>query len=81
MRNNFYINCSDIKDDEWRLLDSLPKHLLYRTPPVLFKRKYIGISAEGELIDKPVIPKNHIRIYNLPEFIEKFNEFRFFLLL
>lgn len=79
MRNNFYILRSDIKDDEWHLLDPLPKHRLCSVMPT--NCRYITISSEGELIDRLTIPSYSDRINNLPEFIEKFNEFRLFLLL
>ena len=43
--------------------------------------KYFTISSEGTLQVRQIISPNSTRIYNLPEFIEKFNEFRLFLLL
>lgn len=79
MTNNFYIHRSDIKDDEWYLLDSLPKHYLYSVTGNFYK--YLTITGEGKLLDTYNVSLQSTRIYNLPEFIEKFNEFRLFLLL
>ena len=77
--NNYHIYCFDIQDDEWRLLDSLPKSSSCNLMPA-FGKNFI-ITPKGTLQDSQIISANSIRIYNLPEFIEKFNEFRLFLLL
>lgn len=79
MRNNFYIRRSDIKDDEWYLLDPLPKHRLCSVMPT--HCRYITLSDKGYLLDRLTVPIYSDRIYTLPEFIEKFNEYRLFLLL
>lgn len=79
MRNNFYIRRSYIKDDEWHLLDPLPKHPLCSVMPT--HCRYITITSNGKLIDRVTVPVYSDRIYNLPEFIEKFNEYSLFLLL
>ena len=79
MNNTYYIRRSDIKDDEWYLLDPLPKHHFCSVMPT--NCRYITITSNGKLIDRLTVPAYSDRIYNLPEFIEKFNEFRLFLLL
>ena len=77
--NNYHIYCFDIWDDEWHLLDTIPKSPSCDLMPAF--GKYITITPKGTLQDSQIISPDSIRIYNLPEFIEKFNEFRFFLLL
>ncbi len=77
--NNYHIYCLDIKDDEWYLLDPLPKSPSCDLLPAF--GKYFTITDEGTLLDRYVISPESTRIHNLPEFIEKFNEFRLFLLL
>lgn len=42
---------------------------------------YVVIAANGTLLDTINPPLKSICIDNLPEFIDKFNEFRLFLLL
>ena len=79
MINKFYIHRSDIKDDEWNLLDPLPKHRSWTRMPLYCS--YIIIANDGSLLDAINLPSEYNRIDNLPEFIEKFNEFRLFLLL
>ena len=79
MNNTYYIHRSDIKDDEWYLLDSLPKHKTWIKMPLYCS--YVVIAANGTLLDTINAPSESICINNLPEFIEKFNEFRLFLLL
>lgn len=79
MNNTYYIRRSDIKDDEWHLLDPLPKHELYKLLPGFYS--YLTITGKGKLLDTNNVSLQSTRIYNLPEFIEKFNEFRLFLLL
>lgn len=77
--NNFYIHRFDIRDDEWHLLDALPKHKTWTRMPLFCN--YISITADGSLLDSISTPLECNHIYNLPEFIEKFNEYRLFLLL
>ena len=79
MNNRYYIHRSDIKGDEWHLLDPLPKHGTWTK--MSYYCDHITITRDGELIDAVITPTESIRIYNLPEFTEKFNEFRLFLLL
>lgn len=77
--NNYHIYCFDITINDWHLLDTLPKSPSCDLMPAF--GKYFTITPEGTLNDRHVISPDSIRIYNLPEFIEKFNEFRLFLLL
>jgi hypothetical protein len=77
--NNYHIYCFDIKNDEWHLLDALPKSPSCELIPAFGKN--FTITPEGTLNDRRITSPDSIRIYNLPEFIEKFNEFRLFLLL
>ena len=79
MINNFYIHRSDIKADEWYLINSLPKHKTWTKMP--YYCGYLTITNKGTLLDTVNAPSESNRIYNLPEFINKFNEFRLFLLL
>ena len=79
MINKLYIHRSDIKDDEWNLLDPLPKHRSWTGMPMYCS--YIIIANDVSLLDAISLPPKYKRIDNLPEFIEKFNEFRLFLLL
>lgn len=79
MSNRYYIHRSDIKGNEWRLLDPLPKHGTWTK--MSYYCDHITISIDGELIDAVIAPTNSTRIYNLPEFIDKFNEYRLLLLL
>ena len=79
MNNTYYIHRSDIKDDEWYLLDSLPKHKTWIKMPLYCS--YVAIATNGTLIDMISAPVKSTHIYSLPEFIDRFNEFRLFLLL
>ena len=79
MRNNFFIRCTDIKDDEWQLLDTFPKHELCSKLPT--QCGYLTLSDKGYLLDMFIMPVYSDRIYTLPEFIEKSSEYRLFLLL
>ena len=79
MNNRYYIHRSDIKGNEWYLLIPLPKHGPWTK--MSYYCDYIIISRDGELIDTVITPTNSTRIYNLPDFIQKLNEFRLFLLL
>jgi hypothetical protein len=79
MINKIYIHRSDIKNDEWYLLDPLPKHI--SCDLIAPFGKYFTITPKGTLNDRHVMSSDSIPIFNLPEFIEKFNEFRLFLLL
>ena len=79
MTNTYHIHRSDIKADEWCLLDPLPKHRTWTQMPLYCN--YIVIEVNGTLLDMITNPSKSTRIYNLPEFIDKFNEFRLLLLL
>ena len=79
MNNRYHIHRLDIKDNEWYLLDSLPKHKTFPKMPLYCR--YVVIATNGTLIDMISAPVESTRIYSLPEFIDRFNEFRLLLLL